>query len=849
MPNPETRVSQYYFFPDGEGLELMPEPLSPHLDGSPLGWKELLKERAQKIPPIPKDLFEPLLSENGLTILELRYLLRDGEGNLVETPKEMFWRVAYNIGMVDKLYNELEVEETIGEFYEVMANLDFLPNSPTLMNAGRRLQQLSACFVLPIEDSISSIMDTAKTTALIHQSGGGTGFSFSKLRPEGSLVRSSGGRASGPISFMGIFNKTTEVIKQGGKRRGANMGILEVSHPDIEKFIEAKTKRGTLENFNLSVAVSDEFMEAVLRNGEYEQVNPSTGERKSVKAKPIFDEIVQRAWESGDPGIVFLDEINRKNPTLHLGRIESTNPCGEQPLHPYESCNLGSINLSRMVEDGKINWQKLERVVKTAVHFLDNVIDMNRYPLPEIEKMTLGNRRIGLGVMGFADMLIKLDIPYDSEKGIKVAEEIMEKISEKARIASRDLAVKRGVFPNFQGSVYDNGDKNLRVRNATQTTIAPTGSISMIAGCSSGIEPSYATAYIKDVVGGVSYGVNPLFIQIAKERGFYSDELIQKVAEKGSTHGLPEVPEDVQRLFATAHEISLQQHVKMQAAFQKYTDNAVSKTINLPESATVEDVRQAYLLVYQLGCKGITVYRDQSREEQILYAGKEKEIGKQTFVLVERKVKLPPHIKKAQRSNTYRVDTAYGPAHVIITDELYLFKKEGVSELYWLPRQDFQARQPIGDPLSITFGVQGIDRTHVLKGENPEYEKLIRNWLSTETSRQFGFGEGKVTSLDNAVGQVFFYHLLETGIFEPDENGKWFCKIKKSELTKVSPEQYEELKRKGVLSRLADEEIINPIIQTEGQFEVCPICGSSKNIVKSHCNGISCLNCGYESCG
>jgi ribonucleoside-diphosphate reductase alpha chain len=562
------------------------------------------------------------LSLNAISVLERRYLLKDESGRIIETPSQMFRRVAKAIASVDSIYDKsANVEAVEEEFYRVMANLEFLPNSPTLMNAGTDIGQLSACFVLPVGDSIEEIFDALKYMALIHKSGGGTGFSFSRLRPRGDIVKSTMGVASGPVSFMKIFDVATEVIKQGGRRRGANMGILRVDHPDIIEFITAKEREGVLTNFNISVGVTDEFMEAVENDEYYSLVNPRNGAVvRRLKARAIFDLIATAAWKTGDPGLIFLDEINRRNPTPHVGVIESTNPCGEVPLLPYESCNLGSINLSRMVKDGEIDWDKLRRTVRTAVHFLDNVIDANNYPIPQIEKATKANRKIGLGVMGFAEMLIKLGIPYDSEEAVATAEKVMSFISDEARKKSVELGEERGSFPNFPGSVWEKmGYKAMR--NATVTSIAPTGTISIIAGTSSGIEPLFAVAFVRNVMGTQLFEINPVFEQIAKERGFYSTELISKIAKTGSVQGLSEVPPDVRRLFVTALEIAPEWHVRMQAAFQKYTDNAVSKTVNLPHEATIDDVKRIFMMAWKLKCKGITVYRYGSKAEQVLVVG------------------------------------------------------------------------------------------------------------------------------------------------------------------------------------------------------------------------------------
>ncbi len=562
------------------------------------------------------------LPVNAVRILEKRYLLRDESGNLIETPKKMFRRVAKEVASADNLYGKkFNREETERKFYRVMANLEFIPNSPTLINAGTRMGQLSACFVLPVEDSMKSIFAAVKDMALIHQSGGGTGFSFSRLRPKGDLVKSTKGIASGPVSFMRVFDMATDIIKQGGRRRGANMGILRIDHPDILEFVTAKTREGAFANFNLSVAITDKFMKLLEANKEYELVNPRTRKPISkLRARDVFNLIVAMAWKTGDPGLVFIDQINRKNPTVHTGIIESTNPCGEQPLLPYESCVLGSINLSRMIDRDKIDWEKLRGVVRTAVHFLDNVIDVNRYPLPRIERMTKGNRKIGLGVMGFAEMLIKLGISYNSREGVSIAENIMKFITREAREKSKKLAKLRGVFPNFKGSIWDK--RKIRMRNACLTTIAPTGTISTIAGCSSGIEPLFAISYVRRILEGTQFlETNGLFEEIAKEKGFYDKKLLMEIAKKGSIRHMKKIPPSVRKIFVTAFDISPEWHVKMQAAFQKHTDNAVSKTVNLPYEATVEEVEKVYKLAFKLGCKGVTVYRYGSKPQQVLYLG------------------------------------------------------------------------------------------------------------------------------------------------------------------------------------------------------------------------------------
>jgi ribonucleoside-diphosphate reductase alpha chain len=615
------------------------------------------------------------LSDNALRVLERRYLTKDGEGKVVETPQGLFRRVARHIASAELVYNPKADASLYEEaFYKLMENLEFLPNSPTLMNAGHELGQLSACFVLPINDSMESIFDAVKYTALIHKSGGGTGFSFSRLRPERDRVGSTGGIASGPVSFMRVFDATTDVIKQGGMRRGANMAILNVEHPDILRFVEAKDNPEALTNFNLSVAVTDEFMKAVEKGTDYSLVNPRTGDVvDKLNAREVFNKVVDMAWRNGDPGIVFIDEINRHNPTPELGRIESTNPCGEQPLFPFESCNLGSINLSKMAADKNaqphIDYEKVSRTVKLVVRFLDNVIEVNQFPLPEIEKMTKTTRKMGLGVMGFADVLIQLGIPYDSEQGLNAAEEIARFICEEANKASIELAQERGVFPAFQGSIYDAPD-GPRFRNASRTTIAPTGSLSIIANCSSGIEPLFALSYVRHILEGEEFiEVNPYFEEAAKKGGFYSPELMKQLAEGKSLKDIEGVPEEAKRLFVTAHDISPEWHVKMQAVFQKFTDSAVSKTVNFPHDATPDDVAKVYMLAYREGLKGITIYRDRSRESQVLTLGEG---------VKKAEGKLAPRKRpKVTRGVTERVNTGCGYIYVTVN-----FDSKGISEVF-----------------------------------------------------------------------------------------------------------------------------------------------------------------------
>ena len=566
------------------------------------------------------------LSAAAISVLEKRYLRKDAGGQVVESPEEMFWRVARNIAEAGRLYRpHAPIEELSEIFFQIMSSLDFLPNSPCLMNAGRELQQLAACFVLPVEDSLDAIFETVKQTALIHQSGGGTGFSFSHLRPKHDTVQSTGGIASGPTSFMRVFNMATEVIKQGGTRRGANMGVLRVDHPDIMEFITIKKSPDEMTNFNLSVGITKEFMDALEKDGEYSLINPRTKKESGrLKAKEVFEAVVNAAWETGDPGVLFLDRINEANPTPQMGDIESTNPCGEVPLLPYEPCVLGSINLSHMVKERsgrqEPDFEKIGKTARNAVHFLDNVIDMNQYPLPQIAQMAKGNRKIGLGVMGLAHFFIRLGIPFYSPKALEVARGLMSFIQHQARERSMELAEQRGVFPNFPGSIYSRD--GMRLRNATLTTIAPTGTLSLIANCSSGIEPIFAIQYIRRALEGMEFPMtDPLFLELGEKEGFLSPDLMESLSKGANLRELANIPQHIRDLFITAFEIPPIGHIKIQAAFQEYTDNAVSKTINFPKDAPRDEVKEAFLLAYREKCKGITIYRSGSKPAQVLACG------------------------------------------------------------------------------------------------------------------------------------------------------------------------------------------------------------------------------------
>lgn len=697
------------------------------------------------------------LSASALKVLEKRYLRKDKEGRIIDDPEGLFRRVAKAVASVELHFgkSEKEAADMENRFYELMTSLKFLPNSPTLMNAGRRLGQLSACFVLPVEDSMDSIFEAVKNAALIHKSGGGTGFSFSNLRPKGDIVGSTKGVSSGPLSFMTVFDSATEAIKQGGTRRGANMGILRVDHPDIMEFISAKEDKGKLNNFNLSVALTDTFMNALKNDEEYDLINPHTHTPVSkLKAKDVYNEIVRRAWKTGEPGIIFMDRMNQYNPTPSVGTIESTNPCGEQPLLAYESCNLGSINLSKFITNGiestskatqsaGIDWDALKETINLSVHFLDNVIDINKYPLEKIEAATKANRKIGLGVMGWADMLIQLGIPYGSEEASKLADEVMKFIQTESKNQSSALAEERGVFPNHDKSIYA---KKKRLRNATTTTIAPTGTLSIIASCSSGIEPLFAVSFVRNVLEGTKlYEVNPVFEKIAKERGFWSRELVEKIAEHGTLQDIDEVPDDIKKVFTTAHDISPLDHIKMQAVFQKYIDNAVSKTVNFPHDASVQDVEEAYMLAYSLGCKGVTVYRDGSRDEQVLSTG---QTGQSTAEAAPEAVEAP--VQKITPKK--RPDVITGTTRLMKTGcgNLYVtINEDGDGNLFELFTQMGKAggcaasqAEAIGRLVSLAF------RSNI---EPVEIEKQLRGISCHSPAWAAG---GKIASCSDAISKA-----------------------------------------------------------------------------------------------
>jgi ribonucleoside-diphosphate reductase alpha chain len=709
------------------------------------------------------------LSENAIAVLEKRYLKKNGRGEAIEKPIDMFCRVASNIAEGEFCFKEGEeatrlYEEFKKKFLWLMLSRRFMPNSPTLMNAGRELQQLSACFVLPVEDSIDGIYDTLKHQAIIHKSGGGTGFGFSRLRPKNDIVKSTMGVSSGPVSFMAIYDASTDKIKQGGTRRGANMGILRVDHPDIEEFITCKNDNARINNFNISVAVTDAFMEAVENDADFDLVNPRNGEVvRTVRARDLFSRIVEGAWLNGEPGVVFIDRINADNPTPQFP-IESTNPCSEAHLPPYDSCNLGSVNLERFYreETGDVDWDGLRETVHTSIRFLDNVIEMNNYPLPQIDEMSRGNRRIGLGVMGFADLLIKLGIVYDSEEGLYFAERIMKFIDDEAWEASRNLAAERGLMPHYEGSRHEaRGDK---VRNATVTTIAPTGTISIIAGCSGGIEPLFAVAFMRRQADMELPDVNPEFVEVAKERGFYSEELMEKVAKEGSVRNLEEVPEDVRRVWVTSHDITSEWHVRMQAAFQKHTSMGISKTINLPSEATPKDVEDAYRFAYSLGCKAMAVYRDGSRDAQVLSTGKTQEEASPVAAAPE--AEIVKHISLAEARNgrprtlsgvTKKLQTGHGPMYVTMNDDEF-----GPRECFVILGKPGGTAAAFSDALgrmislAMTHGATPAEIVHQLRG--------------IQDGHPAGVGPNAVLSVPDGVARAMAEHyLVEDGIAEARE--------------------------------------------------------------------------------
>ena len=790
----------------------------------------------------PKTWPKMALTSTARVVLEKRYLKTEN-GKVSETPEDMLYRVAAVVAAVEKDYgkSDKEVQTLTKDYYKMMAELEFMPNSPTLMNAGRDLGQLSACFVLPIEDSLEDIFDAIKHAAMIHKSGGGTGFSFSRIRPKNSSVRSTGGVASGPVSFMKVFNAATEAVKQGGTRRGANMGILRVDHPDILEFIQCKENNDDITNFNISVGITAEFMEALYAQKNFELIDPHT--KKPVGelfAPDVFQKIVDHAWRNGEPGIVFLERLNRDNPTPQLGEIEATNPCGEQPLLPNEACNLGSINLNVMTTeaDGKtvIDWQRLARITRLATRFLDDVIDANQYPLEIIDRMVKGNRKIGLGVMGFADMLIRLQIPYSSEEAVDYAEKIMNFIQIEARLESEVLARERGTFPNYKGSTYE-GVRELR--NATVTTIAPTGTISMICGASSGVEPIFAVAYTKNVMDGTAFiEANPIFEKYVHDLELNEEGLLDKIAQTGSVQGLAEVPGWLQDIFVTAQEIAPEWHIRIQAAFQKYTDNAVSKTINFANSATREDIARSYLLAHELNCKGLTVYRDGSRVEQVLSAGTGavKTINEEKTMIAD----LPAYDLIFPRP---RPDVTMG-----VTEKI----KIGCGNLYVSVN---------ADELGICEVFTNTGKSGGCASQSEATARLIsialRSGISVEAIMEQIKGircpacvrrEGvAVTSCPDAISRVLQKY-RNVG-FSDKKGSPGFVSTDKEEIffSGILREFSAEAAKKGEkISSYATKELSKKAQEELAIAQACPECG----MPISHESGcIVCIHCGYSKCG
>ena len=825
----------------------------------------------------PNDLPEPRLSDNAVTVLGKRYLKKNDDLELIETPKDMFWRVARVIAEMDARYGaSVEmIEDTAREFYEMMAKGEFEPNSPTLMNAGRPLGQLSACFVLPVPDSLQGIYETLRDMALIHQSGGGTGFGFSRLRPTGDVVKSTMGVASGPVSFMEVYDASTEAVKQGGTRRGANMGILRIDHPDILHFIDCKSDKNKITNFNISIAVTDDFMAAVERDEPYDLHNPRGKEVVGqLDAREGFSKIIYGAWRNGEPGVYFTDEANRYNPVPHMGSYEATNPCGEQPLLPYDVCNLGSVNVGTFVDDGVIDWEGLRSAVHKSTHFLDNVIDANKYPLPQIGDLSKNIRRIGLGVMGWADMLVKLGEPYGSPRSIELGRELMRFVDEESKVESERLARDRGVFPEWEKSIWGPEDSCARdsigsrirpmrrLRNCNMTTVAPTGTISIIAGCSSGIEPLFAVAFMRNQAGSLMPDVNPEFVRMAKQQGWHSDELMERIASEGHIH-FAEVPEDVQQTFTTAHDVTPEEHIRMQAAFQQYTDSAISKTCNFPHDATEEDVRKIYELAYQLKCKGVTVYRDGSRDAQVLSTGKTaqkiveesgstpvgfeqvgdselaealtaalgriaeleeqvEESGK-TIALLEGGVMKAPQVRSRPaelRGITRKIDSPLGDMYVTINEDQNGRPFEAFVALGKAGGSAMADAEAIGRLISLGLR-SGIS-----------LRKIHKQLRGISSDRAVGFGANKVLSSPDAVAQVIERHL------EEKEGIQQSLPIPDPGAAKTT-NGGTQTAQKPVIHRFEEQAALSFI-------GTCPDCGSGLEFAEG-C--VKCHACGYSECG
>lgn len=787
-----------------------------------------LKTKEEKLAEIDLDL-----SKNALTVLETRYLQKDDQGNYKETPKEAFYRVAHTIAQAEKKYTDSEEAINMVEnaFLEILTNLEFLPNSPTFSGAGTKLGQLSACFVLPIKDDMESIMKTLTDAVMIHKSGGGTGFSFSRLRPDGSRISTTNGTTSGPISFIKMYDGTTEQVKQGGTRRGANMGILQVDHPDILNFIDAKKKEGDINNFNLSVAVTEKFMEAVKAEDKYELINPKTGQvEDEIEAQKVFNKMVANAWSNGEPGLFFIDRVNQDNPTPNISAIESCNPCGEEPLMPYESCNLGSINLEKFVQENdsgdlEINWDRLKYVTRLAVRFLDNVIDVNKYPIEEIAQTTKKTRKIGLGIMGYANMLLKLGIKYDSQEAMDLGKKVMSFVKEESQKASQTLAKKRGTFPAWPGSTWQK--KGIKIRNAALNTIAPTGTLSFIAETSPGIEPIFAIAFVRNVLDGKKLiDVNPVFEQIAKKRGFYSKELMEKIAEGEELKNLDEVPDDVKQVFVTSHDIEPEFHLKTQATFQKYIDAGISKTINFPNSASKKDVKKAYLMAHELGLKGMTIYRDGSREKQVMEKGKKKEKKKKAIKPSQTVKEAKPRKRPDSLIGyTYKTQTSYGNLYVTINEDsegkpfevfanigkaggFYAAKAEAISRLISLAlRSRINVKEVIGQ-------LKGIRGPQTTWGE-----------------------EGKIYSLSDAIAQT-----LEKYLKSKDQGQQLNLDLKPEEKKSSKREESVEDKQEQLASNQTSS---TSSIADIGEAPGCPECGSMLSFSEGCA---TCPSCGYSKC-
>ena len=763
------------------------------------------------------------IGKNGMTVLEKRYLRKDDNGQVLETAEEMFRRVADTIAAADQTYDQkADVKKTANRFYQMMTDLEFLPNSPTLMNAGRDLGQLSACFVLPVGDSMEEIFEAVKQAALIHKSGGGTGFSFSRLRQCGSTVRTTGGVASGPISFMRVFNMATEAVKQGGTRRGANMGILRIDHPDILQFIDCKKDNADITNFNISVGITEAFMQAVEAGKPYDLIDPKTKETVTqLDAREVFDKIVEAAWHNGEPGIIFLDRLNRDNVVPGQGEIESTNPCGEQPLLPYESCNLGSINLVQMLRPTskggwEIDYDKLEKTIIDAVHFLDNVIDVNKYPLEKIAETTRATRKIGLGVMGYADMLLRLGIGYNTEKAVALAGDIMGRINSLGHKASEELAKARGAFPLFDQSIYKDGAP---LRNATVTTIAPTGTLSIIAGCSSGVEPVFGYAYIRNVMDGTEMiETNPILEEELKARGLYTDELMRQIIKEGTLAHIDSLPQELRRVFVCSHDISPIYHINTQAAFQRHTDNAVSKTVNFCHDATVEEVREVYMLAYTTGCKGVTIYRDGSREGQVLSIGAAKKTDLPVPTQQEVQETLHTEIFPRPRPEitygmTERMKIGCGNLYVTVN-----YDENGICEV-------FTSTGKAGGCPSQSEATARLVSVALRSGVSPkEILSQLKGIRCPSTIRQPGM---KCTSCPDAIAKV---------VMKVDA----YIKSGKPPVLGLPPEA------PAAEDQLGRPEI-HPISPSEAKMaKFCPECGAALE----HEGGcVSCRSCGFSKCG